>query len=173
MAFVEALGAAKTAYDFVALAIKARDAAKIQAAMADLREKLWEISNTGLSQLQTLHSLELEAQKLRVKLAESERVHRDLEAKIKEEAQYQITEVCPGGWAYMLISDMDKPVNSRPYFCPACHSNGKKVPMRHYQAQGQLAESWTCMVDNGHRLNKPAPDKNSYVLGHDPRNWQA
>ena len=173
MNLLDAVSAAKAAYDLATVAIQARDDAKTQAAMADLREKLWDMSSTGFSQMQALHSLELETQKLRMQLAESERSQADLEAKLKEEAKYQITEVCPGGWAYMLVSDADKPVDSRPYFCPVCDANGKKTPMRHYQAQGELAESWTCMADTAHRLNKPDPDRRSYVLGHDPRHWAA
>ena len=173
MAFLEALGAAKATYEIAAVAVKARDEIKLQSAMADLRERIWAMSDMGLTQMQALHRLELEAQELRVKLSKAQEEHALLEAKLKEEAQYQITEVCPGGWAYVLVSDMDKPVHGRAHFCPACYSQGKKVPMRHYQAQGQLTESWTCMTDGGHRLNKPDPNRSSYVLGHDPRDWMA
>lgn len=173
MAFLEALSAARSTFEIAAVAVKARDEIKLQSAMAELREKIWAMSDMGLTQVQALHRLELEAQELRVKLAKAQDEHAQLEAKLEEKDQYQITEVCPGGWAYALISDMDKPMHGRAYFCPACYSQGKKVPMRHYQAQGQLAESWTCMADNTHRLNKPDPNRSSYVLGHDPRDWMA
>ena len=173
MNLIDAFTAAKAAYDLTTVAIQARDDVKIQSAMADLREKIWDMSGTGLTQMQALHSLELETQKLRVQLADAERAKAQLEAQLKEEAQYQITEVCPGGWAYMLVSDTDKPVQDRPHFCPVCNANSKKMPMRHYQAQGQLAESWTCMADSGHRLAKPDPNRSSYALGHDPRHWSA
>ena len=169
MAFVEALGAAKTAYDFVALAIKARDDLKIQEAMSDLREKLWDMSSNGLSQLQSLHSLELEAQKLRMELAEAKRAQSDLEAKIEEEAQYQLAEIRTGIWAYLLVSDIDKPVESRPHFCPACYANGKKVPMRYFKLQGELAETWRCELDWNHELRAHNTDATATVLGHDPR----
>ena len=150
MNLIDAFTAAKAAYDLATVAIQARDDVKIQSAMADLRERIWDMSGTGLTQVQALHSLELETQKLRMQLADAERANTELEAKLEEQSKYQITEIRPGVWAYCLVDHANTPVEQRPNFCAACYSNGKKVPLRYYAALGTRLESFQCSVDDGH-----------------------
>lgn len=152
MTFIDALGAAKGAYDLVSVAIKARDEAKIQAAMGDLREKLWEMSNNGLSQMQTLHSLELENQKMRMELVEARRTHEHLESKVKEKTQYQFFEIVPGAWAYTSAESIDLPVHKRPNFCASCHSSGKVVPLQYLPQETHGQETWFCPGNSAHTL---------------------
>jgi len=160
MNLFDAVSAAKAAYDLAAIAVQARDEVKTQAAMTDLRERLWDMSNTGLSQVQALHSLELETQKLRMQLSESERAQAELQAKLKEDAQYKLAEIRPGIWAHTLIEDMETPVETRPNFCAACYANGKKVPLRYISALGDRTEMWRCLADGAHTYrNFDAPRK--------------
>ncbi|WP_120967030.1 hypothetical protein [Comamonas sp. lk] len=157
MTFLDALGAAKGAFDLVAVAIKARDDTKVQAAMADLREKLWEMSTNGFSQMQELHRLELEVQKSRMELVEARREKADLEAKVKEKTQYEFFEIVPGGWAYTTKADIDKPVHKRANFCAACNSDSKVVPLQHLSPPTHETESWYCPVDKSHTLVHEEP----------------
>lgn len=153
MTFVDALGAAKGAYELVAVAIKARDDAKVQSAMADLREKLWEMSTNGLSQIQELHRLELEVQQARMQLMEAQRANADLKAQIEDKAQYQLTEVTAGVWAQVLKDDIQKPVKSRPNFCAACYDTGRKIPLQYREASAGVPNRLTCPVEKEHRLD--------------------
>ncbi len=167
MNLIEAFTAAKAAYDLAAVAIQARDDVKIQSAMVDLREKMWDMSATGLTQVEALHRLELETQKLRMKLADAERAKAELEAKLEEETKYQITEIRPGVWAYCLVDHANAPVEQRPNFCATCYSNGKKVPLRYYPALGQRVESFKCLVDDSHSFrNKDAEFRASRGLSY-------
>ena len=169
MNLIDAFTAAKAAYDLATVAIQARDDVKIQSAMADLRERIWDMSSTGLTQVQALHSLELETQKLRMQLADAERTKADLEAKLEEESKYQITEIRPGVWAYCLVDQINAPVEQRPNFCSACYSSGKKVPLRYYAALGQRLESFQCLENDGHTFrNRDAEYKASRRSSH----WQ-
>lgn len=150
MSLIDALTAAKAAYDLASVAMQARDDAKAQSAMAELREKLWEMSTMGFAQVQTLHSLELEVQKLRMELADAQRQNKDLEAELKEQIQYQPAEIHPGVWAYTRVEDAEKPVQSRPNFCSACYGEGKKTPLRYYPSLGQRFETWQCVLNGDH-----------------------
>lgn len=150
MNLFDALTAAKAAYDLAAVAIQARDEGKTQAAMADLREKLWEMSTTGLSQVEALHRLEIETQKLRTQLAEAERAHAELQAKFSEDSKYPIVEISPGVWARTLADKLATPACDRPNFCATCYANDKKVPLRYFPALGDRRETWKCTEDEAH-----------------------
>lgn len=171
MGLVEALTAARAAYELASVAIDARDDAKIKEAMHELREKLWDTSNTAFSQLQALHSLELETQKLRMQLAEAEREKVQLHTQIKERAMHPLAQVRPGIWAHIRAEDSEKAVEDRPHFCAACYSNGKVVPLRYFKAHGELSESWNCPHEGGHRLTYRPQEPGSKTLGHDGRHW--
>ncbi|MEE9871819.1 MAG: hypothetical protein PBV86_13660 [Delftia lacustris] len=148
----DALVATKAAYDLAATALAARDDSKVQQAMADLQTKLLDALSMGFAQVQALHSLELETQKMRMELVEARRQREDLEAKFKEKVQYSLFEVVPGAWAYTAVSDMQKAVDSRPNFCASCYSAGKVVPLQHFQAQTHGQDQWFCPGDSAHTL---------------------
>jgi hypothetical protein len=149
----ELLVAAKGAYDLVAVGIAARDDAKINEAMSELRQKLWDASAMGFSQMEKLHSLELEAQKLRMKLADAERGLEDLKRHMEDEAKYPLTEVRPGVWARVHVEDVEKPMERRPNFCPTCYGSGRKTPLQYREAAPSIPNRLVCPNDKGHTLN--------------------
>jgi len=149
----DALMAAKAAYDLLATGLAARDASKIEAAMLDLRQQLWDVSNISLSQVQALHRLELEAQELRVQAANAVRDLEDLKAQIAEEAKYELTEIRTGIWARVRVEDVETSVERRPNFCPTCYSSGRKTPLQYHQAQPGVSSFLRCPADKDHLLN--------------------
>lgn len=159
------LVAAKGAYELVAVGIAARDDAKVSEAMSELRQKLWDASAMGFSQMEKLHGLELEAQTLRMKLANAERGLEDLKRQMEDEANYQLAEVRTGVWARVLVEDIEKPVQRRPNFCPTCYSAGRKTPLQYREAETGVPNRLHCPVQTGHTLTlggelplPPAPD---------------
>ena len=75
----------------------------------------------GFAQVQALHSLELETQKMRMELVEARRQREDLQRKV----QYSLFEVVPGAWAYTAVSDMQKPWTVAPTFAPAATARAR------------------------------------------------
>ncbi|QQB47833.1 hypothetical protein [Delftia acidovorans] len=148
----ELLVAAKGAYELVAVGIAARDDAKVSEAMSELRQKLWDASAMGFSQMEKLHGLEFEAQALRMKLANAERGLEDLKRQIADDAKYDLAEIPIGKWVQVRIEDAEKPVERRPNFCSSCHSAGRKTPLQYKEATVSEPSRLYCPVESKHSI---------------------
>lgn len=126
---ITAITAVKEGLEILKGAVSARDDSLIRNAEIALQEKLSNVLLTSLSQVEATHSLELEAQQLRMQVQSLTEQVNALKAKQEERGRYQLAQVGQIGrvYAYELRSTPEAP-ESEPhhYLCQPCFDQGKK-----------------------------------------------
>lgn len=142
-----------TAYNVLKAAVTARDDAMVKAAQIDMQEKLLNVSTMALSQLQSSHALELEAQELRAKLLQANAHIQDVERRLENRGAYVIAQPAPGQFARLPVGEFAGPADSTAYFCATCYADGKEVPLRYSKPGPGINALLTCPMDRKHSLN--------------------
>lgn len=154
-------------YNVLKGAIAARDDAMVKSAQAELQEKLLDISTTALTQVQSTHALELEAQKLRTQLIQADARVQEVERELEKRTAYDIAQPAPGQWARIPVGVTPGEPSSTTYFCAACYADGKEVPLQYTKAGPGYSAGLHCQLDKGHSLNLggalPAPPRQRMV----------
>ncbi|MDP4074216.1 hypothetical protein [Acidovorax sp. A1169] len=169
-----AISAARFSYDLLSVAIAARDEAKIKSAQQELNERLTSALNTTLSQVQTMHALELETQKLRTELVETKGKNLELVREIEKRRGYVLAQPAPGKWAYTAPGSETGSPESTAYFCATCYAEKREIPLQYSKPRVHV-EAWlNCPMERKHSLSlggalpdsgRPEPD-NPFA-----RNW--
>lgn len=168
MTIEAALTGFTAAYQALKGAIAARDDALIQKSQLELQEKLLNISMTALSQIQCMHALELEAQKLRTELLEANGKLQEAHRELEKRSAYQIAQPAPGQWARIPVGTDPSHPESTTYFCATCYADGKEIPLQYSKAGPGYSAFLTCPVDKAHLLNLggalPRPPRRSVTI---------
>lgn len=166
------IAAANSAYTLLSTAISARDDAKVRSAQAEVQQKLGDALSMSISQLQTTHALELEAQKLRTELVEVQRRNQELAHELEQRRAYKLAQPAPGKWAYLRVEDEAGPPETTAYFCATCKAKGQEVPLQHKPATPGFDALLKCSVDKAHHLDLggalPIPIQRSSPQAHNP-----
>lgn len=149
----EMLVAAKSAYDLLAVGVAARDQAKVDAAMADLRQELTSAISMSLAQVRATHALELEVQQLRMESIQAQARYAEMERQLEKRSQYVLSEVSPGKWVRELLETGGDAMGRPKYFCATCYSDGKEVPLQFSAESPYFPATLKCRAKNGHDLS--------------------
>lgn len=150
----EALAATKAAYDLVALGVAARDEAKVNSALVDLQARLLDALVIATTHVQSMNTLELEVQKLRMEAIEADARQAELERQIKQRSQYKLTEVAPGKLVRELVESTEGQVGNPKYFCATCYGEGREIPLQFHPKP----------LTGGPKIECPSNDKHSIYL---------
>lgn len=140
-------------YNVLKGAIAARDDAMIKSAQAELQEKLLDISTTALTQIQSTHALELEAQKLRTQLIKADARVQEIERELEKRTAYEIAQPAPGQWARVPVGTAAGSPETTTYFCATCYAEGKEIPLQYRAAQPGYSAVLKCHVNKSHQLD--------------------
>ncbi|MFN7155068.1 MAG: hypothetical protein ACK4OE_15395 [Acidovorax sp.] len=158
-----AIAGLNLAFNVLKGAMAARDDALIKAAQIDLQEKLLNASTTALSQVQSTHALELEAQQLRADLVQANARVQAVERELEKRGAYKMAQPAPGQWARLPVGAVAGSPEDTAYFCATCYSEGKEVPLQYRKAGPGYNAGLYCQVSQGHSLNLggalPAPPR--------------
>ena len=163
-----AMASLNLAFNVLKGAMAARDDALIKTAQIDLQEKLLSASTTALSQVQSTHTLELEAQQLRADLIQANARIQEIERELEKRGAYALAQPVPGQWARIPVGvTPDTPENTA-YFCATCYSDGKEVPLQYRKAKPGFNAALLCQANKEHSLNLggalPAPPPRTMVV---------
>lgn len=134
------------------IAIKARDDAKAQHAIAEAQGKLVELSTAALSIAEKNMSLLAEMRELQEKLS-------SLSLKTDERDEYEITDVCFGIQAYQPRQPEDGSKREHHYLCQPCFDKGVKAMLRYQLIQSETLpittnSHWICPENSGHSFKQ-------------------
>lgn len=148
-----AIASLNLAFNILRGAVEARDDAKIKAAQIDLQEKLLSASTTALSQVQSTHALELEAQTLRTELEQAKARVQTVERELEKRSAYTMAQPAPGKWARIPVGTTAGEPSTTAYFCAACYATGKEVPLQHKNASPGFPAYLVCPMEGTHTLD--------------------
>lgn len=151
--FAGAIAGLNAAYGALKGAIAARDNALVQTAQIDLQEKLLNASTMALSQLQSSHALELEAQKLRAELLQANARIQEVERELEKRGAYVIAQPAPGQWARLPVGTVAGTPENTTYFCATCYADGKEVPLKYQRPGAGYSALLVCPKEAKHTLN--------------------
>ena len=127
-------------------ALKSRDDAKAQEAVAGMQSRLLDIYAASFEVAERNSSLQATVRSLESKIS-------DLEAKLEEKARCQLTPLGKGAFAYaMLDPSTQAPANPPVYFCQHCYDKGIKSILRYFAGDEWAGPEWTCTEHNGHSI---------------------
>ncbi len=125
-----AISGANSAFDLVKNAIKARDQAVIEKAVADMVDQLRNVNMAALTAAQEALKGAQDARKTDQRIAELEAEVRELKAEADERDKYHLAQVGNNAFAYTL-KEVPPDGQQRHYLCQACYDNGgKKVVLQ-------------------------------------------
>lgn len=127
-----------TALDLLRGGLRARDDAKINAATADIAQRLLDIQQVALQAQERVATLMLSEGELRRRLAE-------LEQRQRERDDYALHEIRPGAFAYALQQAVAGVNTPQHYLCQPCFDDGLKRVLRFERAGDYFPAKWTCM----------------------------
>lgn len=140
------------AFNVLKGALAARDDSLIKSAQIDLQEKLLSASTTALSQVQSTHALELEAQQLRTQLLQAQARVQEVERELENRSAYKLAQPAAGQWARLPVGEVAGPPDSTAYFCATCYGDGKEVPLKYRQPGAGTHALLICPKDSAHSL---------------------
>ncbi|RYF41079.1 MAG: hypothetical protein EOO27_46810 [Comamonadaceae bacterium] len=140
------------AFNVLKGAVAARDDSLIKSAQIDLQEKLLSASTTALSQVQSTHALELEAQQLRTQLLQAQTRVQEVERELEKRSAYTMAQPAPGQWARLPVNGVAGPPDSTAYFCATCYADGKEVPLKYRPPGAGHHALLICPKEGGHSL---------------------
>jgi hypothetical protein len=120
-----AVSSAGTALEFLKTALKARDQAVIDKAVADMVDQLRNVNMAALEASQEALKGVKEARQTDQRIAELEREIRELKAEADERGNYHLAQVGNNSFAY-TFEDSPPDGQQRHYLCQACYDNGRK-----------------------------------------------
>lgn len=150
--FAGAIAGLNAAYNVLKGAVAARDDALIKTAQIDLQEKLLNASTMALSQLQSSHALELEAQQLRAELLQANARIQEVERELEKRGAYRMAQPAPGQWARLPVDEVPGPPDSTAYFCATCYADGKEVPLKFRPPGAGYHALLICPKEGSHSL---------------------
>jgi cell division protein FtsB len=146
MEIATALSSLKALADLAQVALKSRDDAKAQEAIAGMQAKLLDIYASAFEVAERNSSLQATVRSLESKIA-------DLEAKLEEKARCQLTPVGRGAFAYALLDPATKARQKPPvYFCQHCYDKGIKSILRYFDGAEWGGPEWKCTEHNSHSI---------------------
>lgn len=147
-----AIAGLNLAFNVLKGAVAARDESLIRSAQIDLQEKLLSASTTALSQVQSTHALELEAQQLRAQLVQANARIQEVERELEKRGAYTLTQPAPGQWARLPVGEVAGSPDSTAYFCATCYGDGKEVPLKYRKPSAGYHALLICPKENAHTL---------------------
>lgn len=126
-----AIGAISATVTTLKTALAARDEAKIDAAMSDLKDRLFDLQTANLELVEGLHTAQSEIHTLVEEVKE-------LKAKLRERGLYTLHNLAKGTdhfWAYRYQGDdgtSDGTSATPHYLCQPCFDSGRKIVLRHF-----------------------------------------
>lgn len=171
---VTAITAATTAFNLLKGAVAMRDEKLVATAQAEMQLKLNEASAMSFSQLQDMHSLELETQKLRTELGKANAREERLLAEIEQRRRYKLAQPAPGKWANLRVEDAPGPPETTAYFCTSCQAEKREVPLQFKAPSPGMSGYLICPVERRHSLDLGGSLPQGQRPQHDDpfaRNW--
>lgn len=147
-----AIASISTAFNILKGAVAARDDALITSAQNEMQQRLNDALGMTLSQLQTIHSLELEAQKLRTELEQANSREQRLKSEIEQRRAYKLEQPAPGKWAYVRVEDHAGPPDATAYFCASCKAEHREVPLQYKAATQHYGPLLVCPLERRHTM---------------------
>ncbi|MBS0427589.1 MAG: hypothetical protein JSR41_09920 [Proteobacteria bacterium] len=138
-----ALGALSATVGALKVALAARDEAKIDAAISDLKERLFDLQAANLHVVEELHASQT---KLHALIGERDQ----LKSKLRERGLYALANLAKPPsefWAYRYQGDegaADGSTASVHYLCQACFDNDRKTVLR--RDESQFGSYYACTV---------------------------
>ncbi|AQH02717.1 hypothetical protein A9R05_27770 [Burkholderia sp. KK1] len=120
-----AVSSAGTALEFLKTALKARDQAVIDKAVADMVDQLRNVNMAALEASQEALKGAREARQTDQRIAELESEIRVLKTEADERGKYHLAQVGNNSFAY-TFKDSPPEGQQRHYLCQACYDNGGK-----------------------------------------------
>ena len=127
-------------------ALKSRDDAKAQEAIAGMQARLLDIYASAFEVAERNSSLQATVRSLESKIA-------NLEADLEEKARCALTPLGRGAFAYALLDPSTQAPQDLPvYFCQHCYDKGIKSILRYFAGAEWAGPEWTCTEHNGHSI---------------------
>lgn len=148
MEIASAVSAISSMLTIAKTALEARDAAKAQAAIAGMNDKLLSISVFALEREQLLQSMQATNASLKRDLTNAK-------TQIEENSRYQLMPLGANGHAYVLLDPTTmSPGNPPTYFCQHCKDKGIKSILRDTLGSEWEGPHWMCVEESKHVIYK-------------------
>lgn len=133
---IAAVSGANTALDMLKRGVAVHDQKIVEDAVADMTEKLRDVTSNALAAVQdALHNAQ-EARKLENRIAELEKEVVALRAAAEERDLYHLVPLSPNSFAYTLKAVPEGV--ARHFLCQACYDGGKKVVLQRIGGRASL-----------------------------------
>lgn len=148
MEIATALSSLKALADLAQGALKSRDDAKAQEAVAGMQARLLDIYASAFEVAERNSSLQATVRSLESKIA-------DLEAKLEEKARCKLVPLGRWAFAYALLDPATKATQELPvYFCQNCYDKGIKSVLRKFTGSQWGGIQWLCAEHNSHTITE-------------------
>lgn len=165
---------AKAAWETLNIAVKARDAAKIEAATFELQKELLAMTDAALVQLQKNIQLASENADLKLEQSRLKEEKARLEQRISDDEKYTLHEFATGTFALKYDPTVETTAKPMHYLCLACKNDGRKSVL---QPSGKSTVVLVCQVSKEHNIaievnaTQPRPSRAVLDRGIDSTRW--
>lgn len=145
-----ALASTKAAWELLSGAVKARDAAQIESATLELKERLVSMSDIALTFLEKNTALQESTSALKLKNTDLEQKLVKLEEKIADAAKYELRRLSTGALVLAVRPGEAAAGEPEHFLCVACQNEGRKSVLQ--EIRQSLHAHLACPVSDRHKV---------------------